>query len=142
MRSLRELALVACISAALAACGGEDAPEPKTPAPPGAPKTLAERPCPTDSVLTFEDFGGPFLYSWCTGCHSSDMPEGMRQSAPLDVDFDTLEDARAWADRIWARAGDHNVTMPPIGGPDEEERGMLGEWLACGAPSLSDPPAQ
>jgi len=39
----------------------------------------------------------------------------------------------------WFRAGDHNQTMPPVGGPDDDERGDLGEWLACGAPSLADP---
>jgi hypothetical protein len=127
------------VAVALGGCGGEGAPEPNTPAPPDAPETLAERTCPEESPLTFEDFGGPFLYSWCTSCHSSGMPEGQRQNAPVGVDFDSLEDARAWADRIWLRAADHNITMPPVGGPDTDERAMLGEWLACGAPSLDDP---
>jgi hypothetical protein len=137
MRWSRDLARLS-VAAALCACGGEGTPPAETPPPAEAPETLAERPCPDDSWLTFEDFGGPFLYDWCTGCHSSDMPDGQRQGAPLTVDFDTLEDARAWADRIWARAGDHNATMPPIGGPEETERNALGEWLACGALSLSD----
>lgn len=101
-----------------------------------APRTLVERACPEDSFVTYEDFGGPFMSTWCTGCHASDMPEGMRQEAPLGVDFDTLEAVRARADRIWMRAADHNTTMPPLGGPDEEERNLLGEWLACGAPSF------
>jgi hypothetical protein len=35
------------------------------------------------------------------------------------------------------RAADHNVTMPPVGGPEADERSALGEWLACGAPSLA-----
>lgn len=104
-----------------------------------APKTLEQRVCPPDSVLTFENFGGPFISSYCSGCHAKDLPEGMRQDAPLDVDFDTLDATRAWAKRIWARAGDHNVTMPPIGGPEDDEREMLGEWLACGAPALDSP---
>lgn len=104
-----------------------------------APTSLEQRACPPDSVLTFENFGGPFISSYCAGCHAKDLPEGMRQDAPLDVDFDTLDATRAWAKRIWARAGDHNVTMPPIGGPEDEEREMLGEWLACGAPALDSP---
>ena len=137
MRWWRELS-IAVAACALCACGGQDAPAAQAPPPADAPETLAERPCPEDTFLTFEDFGGPFLYDWCTGCHSSEMQEGQRQGAPLAVDFDTLEDARAWADRIWLRAGDHNATMPPIGGPDADERGALGEWLACGAPSLGD----
>ena len=127
MASPREWLLVLM----LAGCGSEslppDAPEPE------AFATLAERPCPEDSYVGWEDFGGPFVYTWCTGCHSADMPEGARGDAPLGVDFDDVEDVRAWADRIWARAGDQNDTMPPVGGPDEEERALLGEWLACGA---------
>jgi hypothetical protein len=133
----RELSVL-MMAGALSGCGGEEAPAPQTPAPPDAPGTLAERECPEESWLSFEDFGGPFLYDWCTGCHSSEMPEGQRQNAPLGVDFDTLEDARAWADRIWVRAADHNATMPPVGGPEPDERSALGEWLACGAPSFAD----
>lgn len=97
-------------------------------------KSLKERPCPEDSFLTWDNFGSPFMDTWCNGCHGAGLPDGMRQGAPIGIDFDTLEDVRAQDDRIWARAGDQNDTMPPIGGPHEEERAMLGEWLACGAP--------
>lgn len=96
--------------------------------------SLAERPCPEDSYVTYENFGRPFLLSWCNGCHSADVPDGMRQGAPIDVNFDAPGDAAAWAERIWARSGDQNATMPPIGPPGAEERALLGEWLACGAP--------
>lgn len=122
------------VVAAVGACTVDD----EEPVP--EPKVLEERACPTDSVLTYENFGGPFISSYCAGCHSKDLPDGMRQEAPLDCDFDTLDATRAWAKRIWARAGDHNITMPPIGGPEEDEREMLGEWLACGAPALADSP--
>ena len=132
MRSARDVLLLTIAGAALvlSACTIEDA-EPVEP-----PSTLEERACPPDSVLTYESFGGPFMYSYCSGCHSKDLPEGMRQDAPMGADFDTLETTRAWSKRIWARAGDHNLTMPPIGGPGDDEREMLGEWLACGAPAL------
>jgi hypothetical protein len=96
--------------------------------------SLDARPCPEDSFISYEDFGGPFLITWCNGCHASGLPEGERQDAPLGVDFDTIEQIRSQAARIWARSGDHNATMPPVGGPDEEDRARLGEWLACGAP--------
>ncbi|MFO0618883.1 MAG: hypothetical protein U0414_40215 [Polyangiaceae bacterium] len=124
------LAASAALGATVAGCTIEDE-EPVEP-----PKALAQRECPPDSVLTYENFGGPFIYSYCSGCHSKDLPEGMRQDAPLQSDFDTLASTRLWAARIWARAADHNTTMPPIGGPDDEDRERLGEWLACGAPSL------
>lgn len=96
--------------------------------------SLDDRPCPEDSILTYENFGGPFMISQCTGCHHAGLPEGERQMAPLAVNFDTVEAIRAQADRVWARAADQNATMPPAGAPGADERAMLGEWLACGAP--------
>ena len=97
--------------------------------------TLRERPCPTDSIVSFENFGAPFMLDHCKGCHSAALPEDMRQMAPLDVDFDDLQDIRDQAERIWARCGDQNMTMPPVGGPSDAERRLLGEWLACGVPT-------
>lgn len=105
---------------------------------PAAYPSFDERPCPDDSTLTAEDFGGPFMLTYCTGCHHSALPEGERAGAPLGVDFDSLTDVRAQAARIWARAGDQNATMPPVGPPPEDERARLGEWLACGAPARGD----
>ena len=96
---------------------------------------LDERPCPDDSFLTYESFGGPFMLSYCTGCHHSRLPADQRQGAPIEANFDDLEAIRSWADRIWARAADDNATMPPIGAPGAEERARLGQWLACGAPT-------
>ena len=133
---LARLAPLALALAALTACTSDvadpDAPED----PPLVGETFDERLCPEDSFVTWEDFGGPFMYSWCNGCHAAGLPEGERQKAPVGIDFDTVEDVRSWAERIWVRAGDHNTTMPPVGGPDAIDRELLGEWLACGAPTL------
>lgn len=106
----------------------------------GAPTwaSLDERPCPDDSPLTAENFGGPFLLTHCTGCHHSSLAEAERAGAPVGVDFDSLDDVRARADRIWARAADHNTDMPPAGGPMASERVDLGAWLACGAPTAAE----
>lgn len=100
--------------------------------------SLAERPCPEDSILTYENFGGPFMLNFCTGCHQSMLPADMRQDSPIEVNFDDIDDVREWSDRIWARAADQNLTMPPVGPPSDEERMRLGEWLACGAPTNVD----
>jgi hypothetical protein len=100
--------------------------------------SLDERPCPDDSALSSENFGGPFLLTHCTGCHHSSLGEAERAGAPVGVDFDSLDDVRARADRIWARAADHNTSMPPAGGPAPDERVRLGEWLACGAPTAAE----
>lgn len=99
------------------------------------PSTLDERPCPEDSFLTYEDFGEPFLLNWCTGCHSAALDEGERQGAPVGSNYETIALVRKNAARLWARAGDHNLTMPPVGGPESDERALFGEWLACGAKS-------
>lgn len=100
--------------------------------------SLDERPCPEDSILTSEDFGAPFMLTYCTGCHHGSLKEGERAGAPVGVDFDTLAKVRAQADRIWARSGDQNATMPPVGPPPADARARLGEWLACGAPTRDD----
>jgi hypothetical protein len=100
--------------------------------------SLDERPCPDDSFLTYENFGGPFMLSYCTSCHASRLPADLRQGSPIDVNFDDIDDVRTWADRIWIRGADQNFSMPPVGPPDDEERARLGEWLACGAPTAAD----
>ncbi len=93
-----------------------------------------ERPCPDSSVLTYDNFGGPFVLNWCAGCHSVALEADVRAGATVGVDFDTVEDIRTHAERMWARSADQNMTMPPTGGPPAADRVLLGEWLACGAP--------
>lgn len=68
----------------------------------------------------------------CAGCHSSLLPDGMREGAPLGVDLDTYAGVVAWVDRVEARAIGDAPTMPPGGGPAEDERRLLAEWLQCG----------
>ena len=101
----------------------------------GVPReTASDLGCPPDSPYAWDNFGNPFLTVWCDGCHGSQVPEALRYGAPVGVDFDTLDGARAWADRIQARAVDA-TEMPPGGfGPPEAERVKLGEWIACGMP--------
>lgn len=100
--------------------------------------SLDERPCPEDSILTSENFGAPFMLTYCNGCHSSSLGADERADAPLDMNFDTLADVRAQAPRIWMRAADHNASMPPYGAPAQSERTRFGEWLACGAPTAAE----
>lgn len=87
--------------------------------------------CDRDPPLTWETFGEGFLNKHCTGCHSSYLEDPrMRENAPPDVDLDTWPLAVAWGDRIWERAIERG-DMPPGGGPDQLERALLEEWLAC-----------
>jgi hypothetical protein len=95
--------------------------------------------CPDDSELTYENFGQQFMEDYCTRCHSRDLEGPERMNAPEGHDFDWVDGVRFVADHIdqYAAAGPEatNLTMPPSEPrPTLEEREMLGEWLACGAP--------
>ena len=85
------------------------------------------------SYLDYDNFGAPFVINWCRGCHSSEVPMNMRQKAPIDANFDTIEEVRMWGERIASRATGTAPNMPPAGGPTAEERALLAEWLTCGA---------
>ena len=70
----------------------------------------------------------------CASCHS-DNPT-MTASAPQGVTFDTPAEIAAQADRIEGQAVDSSA-MPPgnVTGMTDEERELLGEWIAQGAPT-------
>lgn len=106
----------------LAACTDPAAPQGPDP----------DREACAQSTLTYQNFAAPFVITWCRGCHGGGQPVGMRQDAPLGVDFDTADQVRAAQSRILARATGEAPSMPPVGGPSAEERALLAEWLACG----------
>jgi hypothetical protein len=126
MRSSHELVLAAAI-AALCACANDQDNRTEELPPPPDPDT-----CET-SYLRYDNFGEPFALDWCRGCHSSAVPAGMRQKAPMGVNFDTQADVAHWRERILIRAAGPEPSMPPAGGPADEERALLAEWLGCGA---------
>jgi uncharacterized membrane protein len=124
MRSARRLAMLVV----LAGCGGEPLFGPPT-----------QSVCPEGSTLTYESFGKPFMETYCTSCHSSELSGTMRNGAPRFHDFDTLVGIRAVANHIdeTTAAGPNatNEGMPPEAPfPTLEERQQLGEWIACGMP--------
>jgi cytochrome c5 len=95
--------------------------------------------CPTDSTLTYESFGRAFFEEYCQTCHASSVLGAARQGAPSSHTYDDAAMIRAAAEDIdlLAAAGPNaiNTDMPrefPV--PSDEERRLLGEWLACGAP--------
>jgi hypothetical protein len=96
--------------------------------------TLEDEPCPPGgTALTYDNFGAAFFGQWCEGCHAADAVH--RHGAPHAYTFDTVEEIREHAARIFERAAASNTSMPP--GPDdpsEPDRERLAEWLACGAP--------
>lgn len=95
--------------------------------------------CPTTQTLTYDNFGKPFMESYCTRCHSSELVGEARMGAPSFHDFDTLFGIKAVSDHIDETAAfgpaAMNNSMPPNGArPTAEERRQLGEWIACGMP--------
>src|SRR3954471_23657480 len=57
------------------------------------------------SYLTYNNFGEPFIANWCRGCHSVAIPHGdMRQDAPDEVNFDTLDEIQMWSGGISTNA--------------------------------------
>jgi uncharacterized membrane protein len=129
MRSWRELAIPLVLASA---CGTEVSPPPERTDDLGDIVPVDPDACES-TYLDYQNFGAPFVTNWCRGCHSSALPDGMRQKAPKDVNFDDEADVRAWAPRIAARAATLTPSMPPAGGPSEEERALLAEWVTCGA---------
>lgn len=95
--------------------------------------------CPTDSQLSYENFGRTFMDSYCLRCHSSTVTGADREGAPDDHNFDTRAEIQTFAEHIDEMAGSGpdatNTIMPPDGdAPSQAEREMLSQWLACGAP--------
>jgi uncharacterized membrane protein len=115
MRVLQSLAVL-CVGFGVTACG-DDSGE------------ATGSTCPSDSALTYDNFGQEFFQSHCLVCHGSKGPESPK--------FDTVEQIRANSDEIdkQAAAGPNavNTKMPETGSVTEADRRKLGEWLACGA---------
>lgn len=133
MRSLREHVLAAVVlAAALAGCGVDPVAGDGHRSDSDVIVPIDSDTCAT-SYLTYENFGDPFVTSWCRGCHSSEVPVGMRQKAPDDVNFDDVGDVRTWGARIATKVAGPEPSMPPAGGPSTDERALLAEWIACGA---------
>jgi len=97
----------------LAACGGNDEPPPDTTEPgPSSGST-----CPSDSTLTYENFGMQFFENYCTRCHST-MPEnGTRSGAPRGLDWDQIDIGVRWSP-----SGETSVNGSPAARPDFDER--------------------
>ncbi len=96
-----------------------------------SPEDSANPECARTPPLTYANTGEGLMNKHCVGCHSSLLPEGMREDAPVGVDFDTYEAVLTWADRIEARATGDTPDMPPGGGPNAAEIALLTEWLHC-----------
>ncbi len=97
----------------LAACGGATST--------GIDVSTLE--CPSDSTLTYENYGQLVIEDNCLSCHAG------RESPRLG----TVEEIRANKRLILDQAV-ATTAMPDNADMTLEERQTLGEWLACGSP--------
>ncbi len=117
---IRCLAIVA-LCLATTACGE-----------PGEADNAPADPC-EDLPWNFANTGEPFMRDWCTSCHHSELEDGDRPPGTQGVNFDSYEDVFERLERIESRALT-TLTMPPAGGPPEDQLQRLQEWIDCGAP--------
>ena len=112
------------VAAALSACGKSESDS----------SSAAGPDCSRSPPLTWDNYGKGHMDKHCNGCHSVLIPEAQRQGAPAGVDFNTYADVIEWHDRIIARSTRavlEEPTMPPGGGPSDEELRKVLEWLEC-----------
>ena len=85
--------------------------------------------CPTNSTLTYDNFGRQFFATYCDHCHANGTRPALSTLAQIRADTTSIDSQAA------AGASSVNTAMPqgnPT--PTEAARRQLGEWLACGAP--------
>jgi len=122
------------LTGALMACEGPQAnPPPTNDTAENHASLIPGRRC-EDTSLTWENFGEGFMLSHCAGCHSSTLPEGERANATVGVDLERHDLVIEHIQRTYVNAADENTVMPPVANIDPEDRWLLGDWLACGAP--------
>jgi hypothetical protein len=99
----------------------------------------SDEPSVADACVALDDasVGAPFRLTYCTACHASGRVGQERHGAPEGMDFDDRDGVMAHAARVAARVSEG--TMPPGGGPTEEERRRFLDWMACGAPGRVEP---
>lgn len=120
--------------AVVAACGSDSAPDIPVFGPP------TETACPPGgTTLRYETFAKPFMETYCTSCHASTLEGEARHGAPTFHDFDTYFGIRGVANHVdeTSAAGPAAINrgMPQDNPrPSDEERFMLGEWIACDLP--------
>lgn len=79
--------------------------------------------CPTDSTLTYANFGASFMTTYCLSCHQTKENPKLGTQALI----------QSHASSILQEAV-YTTAMPEDADLTTAEREQLGEWLACGAP--------
>jgi uncharacterized membrane protein len=127
---MRIIGFTIALAVLAAACHGGDGGESATSEGAGGPGVLAaEDSC---AIHTWASVGAPFVYTWCTPCHSSALSDAERQDAPVGTNFDHEQDVVASSSLIMLVMGaDSSLPMPPAGGAPPEEVDEFLRYLSC-----------
>lgn len=79
--------------------------------------------CPPDSTLTYENFGKVLIEDQCLSCHTSKEKPALTTQAAIQTNASKI-----------LRVTVTSSQMPKGSSMLADERQLLGEWLACGAP--------
>jgi hypothetical protein len=124
--------------AALFGCSGGDTDPPARQQ--VALETGSTCPDPARPTVTYSGFAESFFASYCTRCHSSALTtQDQRNGATVHANWDDLPTIRSYLKEIDSLAaggpnGINHIMPPSDPRPSDDERIMLGEFLACGAP--------
>jgi uncharacterized membrane protein len=79
--------------------------------------------CPPDSTLTYENFGQPLVTDQCLSCHATAQKPALATQAEIQGNRQAI-----------LKVAVETTQMPKGSAMGLDERQLLGEWLACGAP--------
>ena len=74
-------------------------------------------------ALTYTNFGQSFIADNCNSCHDSDQKPSLATLSAIQANSAKILDTAVYTD-----------AMPQNTNMTTQERELLGEWLACGAP--------
>lgn len=84
--------------------------------------------CPSNSTLSYENFGQAFFDTNCNACHGKTQSPSFGTQAEIRANASAIDRAAASGPNAT------NTYMPTDGDVSDSDRKKLGEWLACGAP--------
>jgi hypothetical protein len=79
--------------------------------------------CPPDSTLTYENFGQPLVVDHCLSCHATSQRPALATQPEIQSNRQAI-----------LKVAVETTQMPKGSAMGLDERQLLGEWLACGAP--------
>lgn len=102
------------------------------------PIQLGDGACDIADPVVYEQSIEQILSIHCVQCHSTSALGLGRSGAPTNINYDSYDSARRWADRALARISDGS--MPPPGPPRVSacEVSAMSRWIELGTPQTEE----